>query len=75
LACLADTCCQGMTFTQGQSVSSGSCRGYSKSYFGKGANQTSAGSRSYLRKKQKPCCEFVFILLNFLFVLKAAFSL
>jgi hypothetical protein len=53
-ACSENTCCQGMTFTKGHP---GSCRGYSKSYFGQGASQPSVGSRSYLRKKQKPFCE------------------
>jgi hypothetical protein len=57
LACLEDTCCQGVTFTQGQNASPGSCRGYSTSYFGQGANQTNVGSRSYMKKKQKPCCK------------------
>jgi hypothetical protein len=72
LACLEDTRCQGMTFTQGQNASPGSCIGHSNSYFSQGSNQTSVGSRSYLKqKKQKPSCTKSFP--PFIYVLALSF--
>jgi hypothetical protein len=74
-ACSENTCCQGMTFTKGQNASTGSCRGDSKSYFGHlGASLTSVGSRSYLRKKQRPCCELFYLYFFNLWFYVIAFS-